>query len=94
MLFRFCFSTTANLAAENSCKPQTYFNKAYSLYPDIPKGTLEAVAFTNTRFITAVDAESCSGMPRHGVMGLILDGKLFFKQPYSNFEALIITKMI
>lgn len=58
-----------------------YFNNAYALYPDIPKGTLEAVAFTNTRFthLGSNEAESCAGMPRaYGVMGLILDGKNYF----------------
>jgi N-acetyl-anhydromuramyl-L-alanine amidase AmpD len=64
---------------------ETYFTKAYSLYPEIPKGTLEAVAFTNTHFnhIThsAEEAESCSGIPKaYGVMGLTLDGKNYFKE--------------
>ena len=64
------FSTTANSSADKDAiavNPyEVYFNKAYALYPDIPKGTLEAVAFTNTRFnhITSTDAESCTGMPR------------------------------
>lgn len=59
------------------------FNKAYELYPEIPRGTLEAVAYTNTRFThithTANDAESCAGLPNaYGVMGLTLDGKGYF----------------
>lgn len=60
------------------------FNKAYALYPDIPRGTLEAVAYTNSRFthITHSDGEagSCIGIPAaYGVMGLTLDGKNYFK---------------
>ena len=59
---------------------ENYFAKAYALYPSIPEGTLEAVAFTNTHFNhithTAEEAESCSGIPKtYGVMGLTLDGK-------------------
>src|SRR5687767_5479696 len=62
---------------------QAYFDKAYQLYPDIPRGVLEAVAFTNTRFnhVTHAPSEegSCIGMPEaYGVMGLILDGKNYF----------------
>jgi len=62
---------------------EAHFAKAYSLYPEIPKGTLEAVAFCNTHFnhIThaAGEQESCSGVPKaYGVMGLTLDGKNYF----------------
>lgn len=61
----------------------SYFEKAYQLHPGIPKGVLEAVAFTNTRFQhlthTATDAKSCIGIPEaYGVMGLTLDGKNYF----------------
>jgi hypothetical protein len=62
---------------------QTYFEEAYVLYPDIPRGVLEAVAFNNTHFnhlTHPVNEEgSCTGMPKaYGVMGLILDGKAYF----------------
>lgn len=66
--------------AEN--RYQMYFNQAYEQYPNIPTGMLEAVAFTNTRFdnIDESQAESCTGMPKAwGVMGLILDGKDYFR---------------
>lgn len=69
-----------SLLKEN--KYQQYFDEAYSLYPDIPQGILEAISFTNTRFehIDATYAESCTGMPKaYGVMGLILDGKNYFR---------------
>jgi N-acetyl-anhydromuramyl-L-alanine amidase AmpD len=61
----------------------SYFNEAYQLYPDIPRGVLEAVAFTNTHFnhITHQQGEegSCVGLPAaYGVMGLIADGQNYF----------------
>jgi len=60
-----------------------YFDAAYSKHPEIPKGMLEAIAFSNTRFnhIThsATEEESCAGIPNaYGVMGLIVDGKNYF----------------
>jgi N-acetyl-anhydromuramyl-L-alanine amidase AmpD len=65
-----------------------YFNEAYALYPSIPKGILEAVAYTNTH-LTMLDGsepESCMGLPRaYGVMGLIEDGKGYFR---NNLPAL------
>ncbi|MFL5762451.1 MAG: CUB domain-containing protein [Bacteroidia bacterium] len=59
------------------------FEKAYSLYPEIPKGMLEAVAFCNTRFEHIIhgsaESTSCIGYPNaYGVMGLTLDGKGYF----------------
>lgn len=64
---------------------QSYFEEAYRLYPNIPKGILEAVAETNThlKHITHEkgEAESCSGVPfTYGVMGLTLDGKGHFNE--------------
>ncbi len=77
-----------NLAAHKTDAPvvnpyEAYFTKAYDLYPEIPRGTLEAVAFTNTHFnhIThpVSEPESCSGIPKaYGVMGLTLNGKKYF----------------
>jgi N-acetyl-anhydromuramyl-L-alanine amidase AmpD len=63
---------------------QAYFDHAYQLYPEIPRGLLEAVAFTNTHFNhithTAGEEGSCIGLPAaYGVMGLVLDGKNYFK---------------
>lgn len=70
----------SSLLIEN--KYSQYFNEAYALYPNIPKGLLEAISFTNTRFehIDTSYAESCTGMPKaFGVMGLTLDGKNYFR---------------
>lgn len=59
------------------------FNDAYVAYPNIPRGLLEAVAWTNTRFTHLQpdeDAETCTGMPQaYGVMGLYKDGRKYFE---------------
>src|ERR1035437_11199140 len=65
-----------------------FFAKAYQAHPSIPKGILEAVAYTNSRFhhIThnVNDEESCIGLPKsYGVMGLIADGKNYFQNNLS-----------
>jgi len=60
------------------------FDRAYLMCPTIPRGMLEAVAYTNTHFrhISAqTDEESCTGMPLAlGVMGLIQNGKGYFRE--------------
>lgn len=58
------------------------FKKAYSLNPSIPKGVLEAVAFTQSRFkhLDLTQEPSCIGYPKaFGVMGLTEDGKSYFR---------------
>lgn len=60
----------------------SYFKNAYSLNTNIPKGILEAMAYTMTRIkhIDSSSHESCEGLPRvYGVMGLTLDGKGYFR---------------
>jgi N-acetylmuramoyl-L-alanine amidase/CUB domain/Secretion system C-terminal sorting domain len=69
----------------------TYFSEAYSLYPEIPRGLLEAVAFTNTRFyhLTGQEQESCTGMPQaFGVMGLMEDGQGWFNNNLALIDSL------
>lgn len=59
------------------------FQSAYHQNPEIPKGILEAVSWSNThmRNVTAQEQESCSGMPRAlGVMGLFTDGYDYFRE--------------
>ncbi|HTA63056.1 MAG TPA: N-acetylmuramoyl-L-alanine amidase, partial [Bacteroidia bacterium] len=61
---------------------QSFFNQAYIENPSIPKGVLEAVAYTQSRFNHIVPAGegSCMGLPQaYGVMGLIADGKNYFR---------------
>lgn len=62
---------------------QSTFENAYQNYPNIPKGILEAVAWSNSRMVhlTSGEEESCMEMPRaYGLMGLTLNGKNYFKE--------------
>ena len=62
----------------------SFFQEAYNLYPSIPKGILESVAYTNThiRHIQPEnEAPSCSDLPQYfGVMGLVENGKGYFSE--------------
>jgi N-acetyl-anhydromuramyl-L-alanine amidase AmpD len=65
----------------NFKQSEQYFNNAYSVYPNIPRGILEAISYhyTHFRHITGSSPESCIGLPRvYGIMGLTLDGKGYF----------------
>jgi PKD repeat protein/N-acetyl-anhydromuramyl-L-alanine amidase AmpD len=82
MLTWFCFATYGQNERLIQNPYASYFSEAYQLYPTIPNGMLEAVAYTNTHFkhIGKSEPESCTGLPKaHGVMGLVLDGKGYFK---------------
>lgn len=63
-----------------------YFEAAYQAFPDIPKGLLEAVSFTNTHFHFLTDedyvhSDDSTDMPRaYGLMGLVADGKGCFRE--------------
>lgn len=62
---------------------ETAFQSAYSAHPTIPKGILEAVAYTNThiRTISSDEQLSCSGMPLpFGVMGVFDNGENYFQE--------------
>lgn len=59
-----------------------YFEEAYLLYPDIPRGMLEAVAYNYTRFthLTPEETDTSNYMPAtYGVMGLTLNGRGYFR---------------
>ena len=61
------------------------FNVAYEACPDIPRGMLEAVSFTNTHCYHLTDAnyfnDGPDAMPRaYGLMGLVKDGKNYFHE--------------
>ncbi len=62
---------------------QSFFRKAYSLNPSIPKGVLESVAFSQTRFshlAGPIQEPSCIGYPSaYGVMGLTENGQGYFR---------------
>jgi N-acetyl-anhydromuramyl-L-alanine amidase AmpD len=79
----FLISTAKELVIENPFAQQ--FKKAYSLYPTVPKGILEAIAYTQTRFQHLNNPEhTCTGIPTaYGVMGLIENGKGYFRSNLS-----------
>lgn len=61
------------------------FDAAYQAYPDIPRGLLEAISFTNTHCHHLTDAnyfhDGPDAMPRaYGLMGLVKDGKNYFRE--------------
>jgi PKD repeat protein/N-acetyl-anhydromuramyl-L-alanine amidase AmpD len=93
MLNRILFCALILSVLGNNCRAQTNenlvanpyqaeFAAAYQAYPNIPAGALEAVSHTTTRMnhLTIFEQESCLGLPRaYGLMGLILDGKGYFR---------------
>jgi hypothetical protein len=85
----FLITDANDLLIENSFSK--VFKKAYSLNPSIPKGILEAVSYTQTRFHHLDDSSepSCIGYPRtYGLMGLVLDGKNYFRNNLSRVSQL------
>ncbi len=84
LLSVFLITLLPSFSQSTSLPKNTYqqeFNSAYQQYPDVPKGILEAVAYTMTHFKHLQNQpESCAGLPKtYGVMGLTLDGKSYFK---------------
>jgi hypothetical protein len=67
------------------------FASAYAAFPQIPVGTLEAVAITQTN-MTALgmdEPESCAGLPRaFGLFGLVEDGQGYFRNNLSLVSSL------
>jgi peptidoglycan hydrolase-like amidase/N-acetyl-anhydromuramyl-L-alanine amidase AmpD len=63
----------------------TYFNEAYQQYPNIPRGMLEALAYSashmnNLQSHEGSDHASCAGIPEQfGLFGLIENGQGYFK---------------
>lgn len=70
------------LAAPVTLRAQTYhafFEEAYQKHPTVPRGLLEAVAYSNTRMKHVQPVASCQEIPTYyGVMGLVEDGKGYF----------------
>ncbi|MBL4624686.1 MAG: N-acetylmuramoyl-L-alanine amidase, partial [Flavobacteriales bacterium] len=68
------------------------FDNVYAHYPNIPDGILEAVAFTNTRvrhIFPEEEMPSCIGLPYYyGVMGLVADGKGYFRNSLDTIASL------
>lgn len=61
---------------------QSVFDIAYSQFPQIPRGVLEAVSFTQTHFKNIQNPQqSCLGLPVvNGVMGLTENGMGYFRE--------------
>lgn len=69
------------------------FQAAYEACPEVPRGMLEAVSFTNTQCHHLTDDnyfhEGPEAMPRaYGLMGLVKDGKGYFRENLSLVAAL------
>ncbi len=89
LFFLYAFSLLLPLLglAQNSVF-QNYnsaFEAAYDACPDIPRGLLEAVSFTNTHCNHLTDDnyfhDGPDAMPRaYGLMGLVRDGKNYFRE--------------
>lgn len=66
----------------NKVKP--YFEEAYRRYPSIPRGVLEAVSYTYTRFAQmssdTLESNTLSIPRTYSVMGLTLNGKGVFRE--------------
>lgn len=77
------FSCAVHAGSNPPVNPhQQYFNEAYQLYPEIPRGVLEGVSFTNTRFTHIPETEdaSCTEMPQSvAIMGLTENGQGWFR---------------
>ncbi len=66
-------------------KYKSAFETAYEVCPDIPRGLLEAISFTNTHCNHLTDDnyfnDGPDAMPRaYGLMGLVKDGKNYFRE--------------
>ena len=60
---------------------QTSFTSLYQQYPSVPKGFVEAYAFTHTRMHALEKSEplSCSNIPQpFGILGLFDEGNHYF----------------
>lgn len=76
------------MAFSQTAENQNYksaFQTAYQACPDIPRGMMEAISFTNTHCNHLTDAnyfhDGPDAMPRaYGLMGLVKDGKGYFRE--------------
>ncbi|MBL7898263.1 MAG: hypothetical protein JNJ99_06995, partial [Crocinitomicaceae bacterium] len=72
-------NSTAQTISSNQF--QSEFQTAYSVYPNIPKGLLEGVAYAQTRIehLTG-NHQGCVGLPQvSGVMGMTENGQGYFE---------------
>lgn len=81
LLFTACLTGLSTFAQSNDFR--NYCQQAYAAYPNVPRGMIEAVSYTQTRMTYLPDSEmeSCSGLPKsHGYLGMIAAGKGYFKE--------------
>ncbi len=67
------------------------FSTAYQQHPEIPRGFLEAISYTHTRFHDLSNQEqiSCAGIPiPYGIMGVYEDGQNYFIENGKRIESL------
>ena len=67
------------------------FSTAYQQHPEIPRGFLEAISYTHTRFHELSNEEqiSCAGIPiPYGIMGVYEDGQNYFIENGKRIESL------
>lgn len=92
LLFSFISAKSQNTDEGITVNPYNgAFELAYNQHPEIPKGLLEAVAWTTTRFhhLDQNTEESCIGYPKaYTVMGLTYDGKSYFRENLKKVAAL------
>lgn len=76
-------------------QPLDEFERAEAQYPELPKGLLRAIAYTNTHGYHLTDADYVlsaddpQAMPRaYGMMGLVKDGKGCFRENLKTVAAL------
>jgi N-acetyl-anhydromuramyl-L-alanine amidase AmpD len=73
-----------NVMAQQAANYQGYFDEAYRLYPNIPKGILEAAAYSASHMNNLVNEHKGDGddepMPQpYGIFALVEDGRGYFK---------------
>ncbi len=83
LLLSFSFRVTAQIDVSQDYRLD--FESAYHACPDLPKGWLEAVSFTNTQCHHLTDDnyfhDAPNAIPRaYGLMGLVKDGKGYFRE--------------
>lgn len=86
------FAQNGNVGADCQLN-ESAFEAAYKAFPQIPKGLLEAVSFTNTHCHHLTDADYISddstAMPRaYGLMGLVKNGKNYFRENFFTVSQL------
>ncbi|MCS6789933.1 MAG: N-acetylmuramoyl-L-alanine amidase [Bacteroidia bacterium] len=67
-----------------------FFDSAYQRHPLVPRGALEAIAYTQSRFSVLTPSEpSCTGIPQGiGLFGWIEDGKDYFRENLKTISIL------